>query len=78
MPMFVCDSCNSVENTALGVYWTKDMGLFGEEFNGKALCSECSPETYYDGSINKRGGKWHGRFPKREWDGDIKSVINRK
>lgn len=66
MPLFVCDICECVENTALGHYWGRDQGYFGPELKGKALCSECSPSVYRDGSPNKEGGRWHGKFPKRK------------
>lgn len=45
--------------------------------NDKALCSECVPTTYSDGSksiIHK--GTWHNKFPKVKWDGK-REVINR-
>jgi hypothetical protein len=67
MPLFVCDLCQCVENTALGHYWGRDQDYFGKpELVGKALCSECSPDTYKDGSKNSDGGRWHGKFPKRK------------
>ena len=60
MPLFRCEQCGCVENTALSNYWTRDRD---EQFNKieptpPALCSECDPEI----------GEWHGRFPKRQWD----------
>jgi hypothetical protein len=76
MSVFVCDLCGCVENTALGHYWGKDFNSFGPELKGKALCSECMPATYRDGSRNEDGGKWHGKWPKVQWDGK-REVINR-
>lgn len=52
MPLFVCQKCLHVENTALSDYWVQEMdahergGAFGP------VCSEC------------RTGDWHGQFPK--------------
>jgi hypothetical protein len=47
------------------MWWTKDSkAMWAPEYEGKALCSECGPPTYIDGSKTKFG-KWHGRFPKR-------------
>ena len=66
MPLFVCDVCECVENTALGHYWGRGQNFFGPELKGKALCSECSPATFIDGSKNSDGGRWHGKFPKRK------------
>lgn len=67
MPLFVCDICQCVDNTALGHYWGKSHDYFGKpELLGKALCSECTPDTYKDGSKNTDGGRWHGKFPKRK------------
>ena len=67
MPLFVCAICECVDNTALGHYWGKSQDYFGKpELVGKALCSECTPDTYKDGSRNPDGGRWHGKFPKRK------------
>ena len=53
MPLFICDACGSVDNTATTQYWTCKM-------EGKALlCSACDPEI----------GKWHNLFPREQWDG---------
>jgi len=53
MPLFVCDDCGCVENTAcVPDFW-------GNHCHGvKVLCSEC-------GVLKK----WHGAFPKKKWDG---------
>ena len=32
-----------------------------------ALCSECDPDI----------GRWHGRFPKRAWDGNPEGICNK-
>lgn len=71
MSLFVCDECGVVENTALagyGGWWgrnRKDLG-HGERGvgDGKGRCSQCNL------------GKWHGRFPRKQWDGKGE-VINR-
>lgn len=66
MPLFKCDTCGCVENTALGHYWTRDWEDMwgGTPYLGKALCSACGPTEFKDGT--KTGyGKWHGRFEKR-------------
>lgn len=55
----------TTENTATGHFWGRSNDFFGEELKGKALCSECTPTKYQDGSPNPRGGKWHGKFEKR-------------
>jgi hypothetical protein len=69
MGLFVCDICECVENTALGHYWGKDSAYFEDKkLKGKALCSECSPDKFSDGSSNEDGGKWHGKFLKVKWD----------
>lgn len=66
MPLFVCDKCKAIENTACGHYWGMDGKNWWKDQSlaGLALCSECMPTEYSDGSKNKDGGKWHGRFPK--------------
>lgn len=66
MPLFVCDICNAIENTGVGFYWGRNIKRLWslESLQGKALCSECAPALFGDGSPNRRGGKWHGRFKK--------------
>ena len=66
MGLFRCEKCGCIENTALGHYWPRNIErLFkGTEFE-KALCSECMPSIYPDGSPNEEGGIWHGKFPKK-------------
>lgn len=54
MPLFRCDICGCIENTALGHYWPRDFKEYKGTIFEKALCSECNP----------RQGKWHNRFPK--------------
>lgn len=77
MPLFVCDKCGCIDNTALGFYWAKDVdGMWKDgELQGLALCSECAPKEYSDGG-KTRFGKWHGKFTKKKWDGKME-VINR-
>jgi hypothetical protein len=66
MPLFVCDACNSIDNTALTNFWTRVHGGpiengrngFGHE-DTRALCSGCDPDIR----------EWHDAFPRREWDG---------
>lgn len=68
MPIFICDICKCAENTALGSFWTRSSERSywkDPNLKGKALCSECTPTEYIDGSKNEDGGKWHGRFEKR-------------
>jgi len=52
MPVFECDRCGCIENTATSNYWSRDFLHEGENY--PALCSECDPEI----------GKWHGEFKK--------------
>ena len=69
MPLFNCEKCGVVENTALGLYWTAnhpeiyDWSDVGKEFKGKHLCSECAPKNFSDGTLTGKG-VWHGRFEK--------------
>lgn len=77
MPLFVCDECNCVENTALGLYWSVGIAEFKDKSkNNKALCSACKPKEYIDGSMDNNAGVWHGKFSRVAWDGKEK-VINR-
>lgn len=56
MPIFKCEKCGCAENTSLGWYWSKellkddvDLSDVGQEYYGKALCSECAPTKYKSG-----------------------------
>jgi hypothetical protein len=69
MPLFVCDYCHSVENTALGWYWSRNKSerMLGELYpNGTALCSSCMPAVFMDGSKMSSKPKtesgWHNAF----------------
>lgn len=67
MPLFVCEECNCVDNTAIGHFWGRNHIKFKDSNkNGKALCTECAPAEFEDGSINTRWGKWHNEFKKEE------------
>jgi len=61
MPLFVCENCGCVENTALSL-----CSWFQYRKKKPMLCSECCPEQ----------GKWHNKFLKKKWDGK-KKVLNR-
>lgn len=76
MGIFVCAKCGCVENTALGLYWSKDHPEYfkwtkkNEKYKGQPLCSECMPTEYADGSGQAGTGEWHGKFEKltkEEW-----------
>lgn len=82
MGLFVCDICGCVENTALGFYWGLALAIddnsywFSDpKYQNKALCSECKPLTFEDGTPCGTG-KWHGKFEKKKWEGQC-SVVNR-
>ena len=66
MPLFKCEQCGCVENTALSNYWTRNLRDPSEPKPWAirpALCSACDPDI----------GKWHGAFPQRPWtDADEK------
>lgn len=70
MGLFKCAKCECVENTALGLYWTKHNPEFfvwskeNEAFKGKPLCSECAPEKLTNGNYTGYGS-WHDRFEKK-------------
>jgi len=64
MSLYQCEQCGCIENTALGQFHSRNMGIYPEPYSGKKLCSECGSPTFTDGSKTKYG-KWHGRFKKR-------------
>jgi len=65
MGLFICDNCSAIENTVFGNFWVSNMNLFTEEYNNKSLCSECTPATLKDGTVNEGCGKWHNEFEKQ-------------
>lgn len=50
MPVYACEKCGAVENTATSNYWPSHVHR-----KLPALCSECDPSI----------GRWHGLFPKK-------------
>lgn len=73
MSIYKCAKCGCAENTALGLYWTRNYpesynwSEVGEQYRGKPLCSECAPSRFVSGSPTG-WGKWHGKFPKKPYD----------
>ena len=78
MPGFICEECGAIENTACGFYWARTLCAFDAEhshLNGKALCYDCCPNTFSDGS---RVNKWRSRMNNaiEYYDGTQKGLIN--
>jgi len=46
MPIFKCEQCGCIENTATSNYWERQLE------NKSKLCSQCDPEI----------AQWHGEF----------------
>lgn len=69
MPLFVCDECGCVENTALANFYWYRSGIpdIPDELRNKAMCSQCDPDIK----------KWHGKFPKEQYNPSKDQVINR-
>jgi hypothetical protein len=49
MPLFMCETCRCIENTACCNYW------FNKSHKKALQCSACDPTV----------GQWHGVFPQR-------------
>lgn len=70
MGLYICAKCDCIENTALGHYWSRtSIKLYkwdksNVKYKGDALCSECAPVEFRDGTLTG-WGKWHGKFEKR-------------
>lgn len=63
MPVFRCNKCGCVENTATGWYWSRNMSSTPERWK-EALCSEHGPK-FIDGDFSdEEEGEWHGKFDK--------------
>ena len=55
MPLFVCNECDHIENTAYGVYFGREfIKFFNTSKNNKALCRNCTPTQYEDGSLVRK------------------------
>lgn len=67
MPLFQCEKCGCVENTALSANGFSGMQTrlfnwdYAPELKGKKICSACGPKFFNDGTPTKFG-KWHGVF----------------
>ncbi len=66
MPLFICDECSGIENTALGTSFLKSTGKFygllvKDHSKVTALCSECTPP---ERAHRRPPLTWHGEFPK--------------
>jgi len=62
MPLFRCEDCGCVDNTALTNYWFRTVSAdFRRQLKTPkpARCSACDPDI----------GAWHGEFPQRSADG---------
>ena len=67
MSLFQCEHCGCCENTALtSGYLSINHDCFDwtgmEDREGKRLCSACNPAKFSDGTVSRKGGKWHGQF----------------
>lgn len=63
MGLFICDECDVLENMARGHFLGREFSDWFEDVskNGKALCSQCTPTNYSDGTPTNLG-VWHGHF----------------
>jgi len=68
MPLYRCEKCGCVENTASGHFYGRDEEGWPIDVRGKALCSACAPATGPDG-LPTGFGQWHGMFPRGQENG---------
>ena len=59
MPIFMCEECGCIENTALSNFWDRYYDAVDKP--KPALCSECDPDIK----------KWHGSWEKKSAAGMI-------
>ncbi len=70
MPIFICSICKHLENTGNGYYWGANFSKVTLEHPaGTVFCSQCAPIFHLDGGKTGFTGEWHGKYPRREWDG---------
>ena len=72
MPLYVCEICGCIDNTALGhAYHPKvdEKGELVRDEEGRIVfdrrCTEC------------KTGVWHAKFPKEKYDPNKHNVINK-
>lgn len=77
MPLFVCDNCGCIDNTACGgTWWSRNMtDIWPKEYVGKALCVVCASPVYNDGSPNTDAGEWHNHFPRKQYTPDRRDDV---
>ncbi|WP_176042755.1 hypothetical protein [Burkholderia stabilis] len=68
MPLYRCEACGCVENTATGFFYGREEAHWPDDIRGKALCSACGPTIRTDGAATEFGA-WHGLFPRRAASG---------
>lgn len=71
MSVFVCEECGSIEE--LDLVLASDAVTPG----AKLLCSACLPVGVSVGGLRSGTGKWHGHFPRRQYDPSQDLPINR-
>lgn len=49
MPLYRCETCGCIENTATGFFYGRDAAHWPDDVRGKALCSACAPPIGADG-----------------------------
>lgn len=70
MPLFVCESCGSIEELDLV------LAEPSVKLGTRLLCSACLPAEASNG-LKAGTGQWHGHFPRRQFDPEIDVVVNR-
>lgn len=64
MPLFRCEKCGCVENTATGWWWSRNMKGTPEKWN-RALCDEHGPKFVNGEFSEEENGVWHNKFDKQ-------------
>lgn len=77
MPVFICEKCGVIENTACCDYWSLTSSRISDflwhkdliNYKGKALCSECAKIGVFNAPDGNTKlcvvpGKWHNEFSK--------------
>lgn len=74
MPLFICDKCGVMENTARGYYWLTRIPENLEKADPEQpLCSQCASE---DPELSGMYTGWHSRFERRFPDREY--ILSRK
>jgi hypothetical protein len=65
VPLYVCEACGTLDNTAIGPYWPRVRRRRGDP-TVRILCSPCAVP----------GVEWHGLLPRTQYDPELHGAMD--